>query len=34
MDDLKAALLSSAQEVMGKEAVSEVLITEIARQDV
>ncbi len=34
MDDLKAALLASAQEVMGKEAVSEVLITEIARQDV
>lgn len=34
MDDLKAALLSSAKEVMGKDAVSEVLITEIARQDV
>lgn len=34
MDDLKAALLSSAQDVMGKDAVTEVLITEIARQDV
>ncbi len=34
MDDLKAALLASAQDVMGKSAVSEVLITEIARQDV
>lgn len=34
MDDLKAALLASAQAVMGKDAVSEVLITEIARQEV
>lgn len=34
MEDLKSALLSSAVEIAGTGRVSEVLITEIARQDV
>lgn len=34
IEDLKASLLASAREVMGQEGVFEVLITEIARQDV
>ncbi len=34
MEDLKAALRAAVQEVMGPEAASGVLITEIARQDV
>lgn len=33
MTDLRSALLAAAQAVMGAEAVSDVLITEIARQD-
>jgi flagellar FliL protein len=32
--DLKASLLASARQVMGQEGVFDVLITEIARQDV
>lgn len=34
MEDLKAALLASAREVMPGTPIGEVLITEIARQDV
>lgn len=34
IDDLKAALLASARQVMGQTGVYDVLITEIARQDV
>ena len=34
MEDLKAALLSAVQEVVGSDKVNGVLITEIARQDV
>jgi flagellar basal body-associated protein FliL len=34
MEDLRAALLVAAREVFGATPVSEVLITEIARQDV
>jgi hypothetical protein len=34
MEDLKSALLQTAREVMGTTPVEEVLITEIARQDV
>lgn len=34
MDDLKSALVSAAREVMGSEPVGDVLITDVARQDV
>jgi hypothetical protein len=34
MDDLKSALLNAAREVMAETPVEEVLITEIARQEV
>jgi len=34
IEDLKAALLASARQVMGPEGVYDVLITDIARQDV
>lgn len=34
MDDLKSALLNAAREVLGEVPVEEILITEIARQNV
>ena len=34
MDDLKSALLQAGKTVMGEAMIGEVLITEIARQDV
>lgn len=34
MDDLKSALVNAAREVMGSEPVGDVLITDVARQDV
>jgi len=34
MEDLRSALLVAAREVFGEIPVSDVLITEIARQDV
>ena len=34
MEDLKSALLSAAREVMSETPVEEILITEIARQEV
>jgi len=34
IEDLKASLLASARQVMGRDAVFDVLITDIARQDV
>jgi hypothetical protein len=34
MDDLRSGLLSAAREVMADAFVGDVLITEIARQDV
>ena len=33
IEDLKASLLASARQVMGRDAVFDVLITDIARQD-
>lgn len=34
MEDLKSALVGAAREVMGSEPVGDVLITDVARQDV